>query len=67
MTKEEQRLFEANKRLVDERSLMLADINMLISYILGNNEIKDQVKDIILYYEKKRIPKEEYKRKGVTF
>lgn len=67
MTIEENRLFEANKKLVDERSLMLADINMLISYILGNKELRDKVKDLIIYYKKKYIPKENYKRKDITY
>ena len=67
MTLEEQRLFEANKRLVDEKSIMIADMNVLCAYILGNKELRDKVKEIIIYYKKHYIPKDQYKRKGITF
>ena len=59
MTKDEKNLLEANKKLVEKNMEMEADIRVLISYLKGRKQLKDDVKDIIRYYSKVRKDSDE--------
>lgn len=54
MTNDEKKLLAANKKLVDKNTELEADIRVLISYLKGRKQLKDDVKDIIRYYSKVR-------------
>ena len=56
---QEEKLIEANTKLVDKNRLLLSDIKVLISYIEGNTELEYQVKNIIKNYKTKVAKYEE--------
>ena len=51
MTQAEKRMLEANIKLTDTNNEMLRDISILIRYIRGNKELRDEVRNIIRYYD----------------
>ena len=53
MSKLERNLFDANLELVIKQKHMLVDISKLISYIKGNKNLKNEVKNIITKYTRK--------------
>ena len=56
---QEEKLIQANTKLVDKNRLMLSDIKILISYIEGNTGLEYQVKNIIKNYKSKGANNEE--------
>jgi len=52
MTDSEKKMLEANKNLVNQRNEMFKDIILLIRYIQGHRELKEDVKEVITYYKK---------------
>lgn len=51
----ERKLFYANLELVNKQKEMLVDISKLISYIKGNKNLKNEVKNIITKYTRKYV------------
>lgn len=49
----ERKLFYANVELVNKQKEYLRDISRLISYIKGNKNLKNEVKNIITHYTRK--------------
>ena len=49
----EKSLLKANSELVSKQREMLRDISRLISYIKGNKNLKNEVKNIIIKYTRK--------------
>ena len=49
---QEEKLIQANTKLVDKNRLLISDIKVLISYIEGNTGLEYQVKNIIKNYKK---------------
>ena len=52
MTEQERKMLEANRNLVNQKNEMFKDIVLLIRYIQGHKELKEQVKEVITYYKK---------------
>lgn len=47
-------LIESNKKLVDDKKLVVADIVVLIKYIQGDKELEYQANNIVNNYKNKR-------------
>lgn len=52
MSQSEKNLLEANIKLVDDKNMLMKDIDILIRYLKGEKELKEDVKNIIKYYKK---------------
>lgn len=52
MSEQEKKMLEANRNLVNQKNEMFKDIILLIRYIQGHKELKEQVKEVITYYKK---------------
>lgn len=57
MSETERKILEANIKLVDDKQMMMKDIDILIRFLKGNKELKESVKEIIRYYTKMNIDK----------
>ena len=51
MSQSEKAILQANIKLVDEKKELLRDIAILIRYLRGDKELKEEVKSIIKYYD----------------
>lgn len=61
MSDHERKVLEANIRLVDEKNDLLKDMRVLIAYIRGDKDLKEEVKNIIKYYKKSKYVKKLFK------
>lgn len=48
-------LIDANIKLLDENKQIIKDIQLLSRYIKGEKDLKQQVIEIIEYYENKKV------------